>query len=78
MEPPNLAELFFLIWRNFIVGTSQVSYNKDMTKIVNYDFYKKRVVDEKIETYLNTVGAICIEGPKWCGNTRTSSFHAKK
>lgn len=49
-----------------------------MTKIVNYDFYKKRVVDEKIETYLNTVGAICIERPKWCGNTRTSSFHAKK
>ena len=49
-----------------------------MIKIVNYDFYKKRVVDEKIETYLNTVGAICIEGPKWCGNTQTSSFHAKK
>ena len=48
-----------------------------MTKIVNYDFYKKRVIDEKIETYLNTVGAICIEGPKWCGKTRTSSFHAK-
>ncbi|MDE6361620.1 MAG: DUF4143 domain-containing protein [Clostridia bacterium] len=22
-------------------------------------------------------GAICIEGPKWCGKTRTSSFHSK-
>lgn len=48
-----------------------------MNKIVNYDFYKKRVIDQKIEAYLNTVGAICIEGPKWCGKTRTSSFHAK-
>ncbi len=35
--------------------------------------YKKRLVDKKIEKYLNAFGAICIEGPKWCGKTWTSS-----
>lgn len=37
--------------------------------------YKARIIDEKIKHYLNTFGAICIEGPKWCGKTWTSSFH---
>lgn len=27
--------------------------------------YKRRVIDETIETYLQVSGAICIEGPKW-------------
>lgn len=31
--------------------------------------YKTRLVDAKIEKYLDTFGAICIEGPKWCGKT---------
>ena len=31
--------------------------------------YKSRIIDEKIKTYLNTFGAILIEGPKWCGKT---------
>ena len=31
--------------------------------------YKPRIIDEKIKTYLNTFGAILIEGPKWCGKT---------
>ena len=26
--------------------------------------YKPRIIDEKIEKYLNTFGAVCIEGPK--------------
>ncbi len=38
--------------------------------------YRKRVVDEKIKRYLNVFGAICIEGPKWCGKTWTSRYHA--
>ena len=35
--------------------------------------YKPRVIDETIEQYLKTFGAICIEGPKWCGKTTTAS-----
>jgi len=38
--------------------------------------YKHRVVDEEIETYLQAMGALCIEGPKWCGKTWTSRYHA--
>ena len=38
--------------------------------------YKKRIIDAKIEEYLTVAGAVCIEGPKWCGKTWTSSFHS--
>ena len=38
--------------------------------------YKRRVIDKSIETYLQVSGAICIEGPKWCGKTWTSAFHS--
>ncbi len=31
--------------------------------------YKKRLIDDKIYEYLNSFGALCIEGPKWCGKT---------
>lgn len=33
--------------------------------------YKKRLIDGKLKTYLETFGAVCIEGPKWCGKTWT-------
>ncbi len=36
-------------------------------------FYRNRLIDKKIEKYLKAFGAICIEGPKWCGKTWTSS-----
>ena len=39
--------------------------------------YMPRVVDDTIKQYLSTFGAICIEGPKWCGKTWTSSFHSE-
>lgn len=39
--------------------------------------YKKRIIDHKIEEYMNTFGAVCVEGPKWCGKTWTSLNHAK-
>jgi len=39
--------------------------------------YKKRIIDKTIETYLKISGAICIEGPKWCGKTWTSAYHCK-
>lgn len=38
--------------------------------------YKRRVIDTTIETYLQISGAVCIEGPKWCGKTWTSAFHS--
>lgn len=38
--------------------------------------YKPRIIDDIIEKYLINFGAICIEGPKWCGKTWTSSFHS--
>jgi len=47
-----------------------------MSKVANAESYRSRIVDETIETYLEVSGAICIEGPKWCGKTWTSSYHA--
>ena len=42
----------------------------------NKSEYKKRVVDSLVERYLKIFGAICIEGPKWCGKTWTSAHHS--
>ena len=39
--------------------------------------YKPRGIDAKVEEYLSAFGAVCIEGPKWCGKTWTSSHHSK-
>ena len=39
--------------------------------------YKKRILDSKIEEYLKLFGAICIEGPKYCGKTWAGRYHAK-
>lgn len=47
-----------------------------MSKIANENEYKERIVDTMIDTYLQVAGAICIEGPKWCGKTWTSSHHS--
>ena len=47
-----------------------------MSKIVNKEKYKKRVIDNVIDKYLDVCGALCIEGPKWCGKTWASSFHS--
>ncbi len=29
--------------------------------------YKHRVIDGIVVQYLTAFGAVCIEGPKWCG-----------
>ena len=44
--------------------------------IVKKELYKKRIVDSEIKTYLANFGAVCVEGPKWCGKTWTSSYHS--
>lgn len=38
--------------------------------------YMMRIIDRKIEEYLKAFGAVCVEGPKWCGKTWTSSYHS--
>lgn len=43
---------------------------------MNKNDYKPRLIDRIIDEYLETFGAICIEGPKWCGKTWTSSYHS--
>lgn len=47
-----------------------------MSKVANESIYRNRIIDSIIETYLIISGAVCIEGPKWCGKTWTSSHHA--
>jgi predicted AAA+ superfamily ATPase len=39
--------------------------------------YRARVIDTTVEQYLQTFGAVCIEGPKWSGKTWTATKHAK-
>ena len=39
--------------------------------------YRPRIIDKKVDQYLAAFGAVCIEGPKWCGKTWTSSAHCK-
>lgn len=39
--------------------------------------YIDRLIDKNIGDYLETFGAVSVEGPKWCGKTWTSSKHAK-
>jgi len=38
--------------------------------------YLDRIVDRELEANLEAFGAVLIEGPKWCGKTRTASEHA--
>ena len=48
-----------------------------MSELLSGKEYRKRVIDKQIEDYLDTCGAVCIEGPKWCGKTWTSAYHSE-
>lgn len=39
--------------------------------------YRARLIDQSITRHLSSFGAVCVEGPKWCGKTWTSSFHSQ-
>ena len=39
--------------------------------------YRPRLIDNIIDSYLEAFCAVCVEGPKWCGKTWTSSYHCK-
>ncbi len=47
-----------------------------MGKTADKSMYRPRVIDGTVEKYLEVFGSICIEGPKWCGKTWTSSYHS--
>jgi len=48
----------------------------EMSNGMNGGLYKKRLIDEAVEKYLLAFGAVCVEGPKWCGKTWTSRIHS--
>ena len=37
-------------------------------------YYMPRIIATRIEEYLNAFGAVCVEGPRGCGKTWTSSY----
>lgn len=39
--------------------------------------YKSRLVEKQFDEYMQTFGAVCIEGPKYCGKTWTARSRAK-
>lgn len=39
--------------------------------------YLPRIVDKQIEDVLNIMGAVLIEGCKWCGKSTTARQHSK-
>ena len=39
--------------------------------------YKPRLIDAQVDEFLTAMGAVVIEGPKWCGKTWTSSQHSR-
>lgn len=38
--------------------------------------YRERIIDDIVKSKLASFGAICIEGPKWCGKTWTALNHS--
>lgn len=41
------------------------------------DGYKARLIENRIDRYMKSFGAVCIEGPKYCGKTWTSLSKAR-
>ena len=39
--------------------------------------YRKRIIDEILRRKLSGVGAVLLEGPKWCGKTTSCERQAK-
>ena len=55
-----------------MIGKSAKYLNEKYNKVKNLVKYLKRYLDKDLEFYLNTIGAILIIGPKWCGKTTTA------
>lgn len=41
------------------------------------EIYLPRLIDKQVALELESFGAVCIEGAKWCGKTWTSRHHSK-
>lgn len=52
-------------------------FDQKETRFMNEKPYLPRLIDRKMTQYLQAFGAVCIEGPKWSGKTRTSLHHCK-
>ncbi len=59
-------------------------FGKKLSKCLIFDTiycmktdYLPRLIDKKIQKYLNAFGAVYIKGPRWCGKTTTCSQFAK-
>lgn len=39
--------------------------------------YLKRIFDIQLQEHLDAMGAVLVEGPKWCGKTTTSEQFAR-
>ena len=50
--------------------------HKSMLKTMENDNYKPRLIDKHIDEMLEIFGALCVEGPKWCGKSWTSAHHS--
>ncbi|MBQ4451390.1 MAG: ATP-binding protein [Clostridia bacterium] len=47
-----------------------------MSILSNRADYMPRLIDGELDRYLANFGAVCIEGPKWCGKSWTAAYHA--
>lgn len=52
-------------------------FGHEETKFMDENPYLPRLIDRKMTHHLQAFGAVCVEGPKWCGKTRTSLHHSK-
>ena len=39
--------------------------------------YRPRIVDSELDKRLKSIGAVVIEGAKWCGKSTTAEHHCK-
>ena len=40
------------------------------------ELYRNRLADQTLSEYLRSFGAVCVEGPKWCGKTWLAQHQA--
>ena len=40
------------------------------------DLYRSRLADQMLSEHLKAFGAVCVEGPKWCGKTWLAQHQA--
>lgn len=50
--------------------------HKIMLETMENENYKPRLIDKHISEMLEIFGALCVEGPKWCGKSWTSAHHS--